>query len=119
MFGGVVGDNPFNFSNDSFCCNGPSNKWTELQPKDKKNMPSPRAAHAAAKENIGQMVVFGGAHLAGELVANELYLLKVVPDGSASKGVKVPVACAKPTARYGHTMGFCKPYILMIGDNSG
>lgn len=65
------------------------------------------------------MVIFGGAHSHGNLVDNDLYLLKLGSIETNAKWIKVPVESARPTSRYGHTMIFCKPFILIIGGNIG
>lgn len=65
------------------------------------------------------MVIFGGAHSHGNLVDNELYLLKLASNETNGKWVKVPINGAKPEPRYGHTMIFFKPYIIVFGGNIG
>ena len=119
VFGGAVGDNVYKITNDTFCYNSVNNKWSALKPKSQEEAPSPRAAHAATAVESNQMVIFGGAHSHGNLVDNELYLLKLGNNESLAKWVKVPVENAKPTSRYGHAMVFFKPYILVIGGNIG
>lgn len=65
------------------------------------------------------MVIFGGAHSNGNLVDNELYLLKLGNNESNAKWVKVPIEGPKPVSRYGHSLVFFKPYILVIKGNIG
>lgn len=119
VFGGAVGDNVYKITNDTFCYNSTNNKWSVLKPKSQDEAPSPRAAHGATAVESNQMVIFGGAHSHGNLVDNELYLLKLGNNENLAKWVKVPVENAKPTSRYGHAMVFFKPYILVIGGNIG
>ncbi len=119
VFGGAVGDNIYKITNDTFCYNSITNKWTTLKPKSQDEAPSPRAAHGATAVESNQMVIFGGAHSHGNLVDNDLYLLKLSSTETLAKWVKVPVENAKPTSRYGHAMVFFKPYILVIGGNIG
>ena len=119
LFGGAVSDEIYKITNDIFSFNSRTGVWTQVIPKDKKDMPSPRAAHGAtALENL-QMIIFGGAHAQGSVVDNDLYLLKLMGDESKCRWVKVPVEEPKPPSRYGHTMAFVKPYIFLIGGNIG
>ena len=119
VFGGAVGDNIYKITNDTFCYNSTTNKWSVLKPKSQEEAPSPRAAHGATAVESNQMVIFGGAHSHGNLVDNELYLLKLGTNENLAKWVKVPVDNFKPVSRYGHTMVFFKPFILVIGGNIG
>lgn len=119
VFGGAVGDSIYKITNDTFCYNAQVNRWSVLKPKSQEEAPSPRAAHGATAVESNQMVIFGGAHSHGNLVDNELYLLKLSNNETLAKWVKVPVENAKPSSRYGHAMVFFKPYILVIGGNIG
>ena len=119
VFGGAVGDNIYKITNDTFCFNSLTQKWTVLRPKSQEDAPSPRAAHGATAVESNQMVIFGGAHSHGNLVDNDLYLLKMGITENVAKWVRVPVENAKPSSRYGHSMVFFKPYILVIGGNIG
>lgn len=90
-----------------------------MKPRNNEDCPSPRAAHASTGVEANQLVIFGGAHSHGNLVDNELYLLKLSANEANGKWVKVPVGGEKPLSRYGHSMVFFKPYILVIGGNIG
>lgn len=46
-------------------------------PRNKEDSPSPRAAHSSTVVETNQLVIYGGAHSHGNLVDNELYLLKL------------------------------------------
>lgn len=65
------------------------------------------------------MVIFGGAYSNGNLVDNELYLLKVIAKDVNGKWIKVPVSGAKPASWYGHVMCYIKPYIILFGGTVG
>ena len=66
-----------------------------------------------------QLVIFGGAQSHGNLVDNDLYLLKLSSNETNGKWVKVPIKGERPNSRYGHQMIFFKPFILLIGGNIG
>ncbi len=115
-----MGDGIYRITNDIFSFDCPTNKWTALKPKSVEEGPQARAAHGATSVENNQMVVFGGAHSHGNLVDNELYLLKLGNIETNAKWIKVPVdPNTKPASRYGHQMIFFKPYILVIGGNIG
>lgn len=115
LFGGAVGDNQYKITNDTLVYNQTKKIWQAMYAKGDTNKPSPRAAHAATAVENSQLVIFGGAHSHGQLVDNDLYLLKI--NDSICKYIRVPIESEKPLARYGHTMVFTKPYILLIGGN--
>ena len=115
LFGGAVGDNQYKITNDTLVFNQAKKIWTPMYLKGDANKPSPRAAHAATAVENSQLVIFGGAHSHGQMVDNDLYLLKI--NDNVCKYIKVPIDSEKPLARYGHTMIFTKPYILLIGGN--
>lgn len=119
MFGGAVGDGVYRITNDTYSFDCKSNKWSILKPKKPEDSPSPRAAHASTAVEANQLVIFGGAHSHGNLVDNELYLLKLSNTDTNGKWVKVPVDGQKPTSRYGHSMVFFKPFIIVTGGNIG
>jgi protein phosphatase len=117
LFGGAVGDQVFKITNDVFLFNGSDQSWIKLNPKPLDQEPSPRAAHEATSVGLNQMVVYGGAHSHGNLVDDELYLLKLSNKHLNAKWIKVPIKGAKPKSRYGHSLVFYQPYILIIGGN--
>ncbi|CDR94993.1 kelch repeat domain containing/Serine/threonine protein phosphatase protein, putative [Babesia bigemina] len=85
---------------------------------ESENTPSPRAAHAAACVESMQVVVFGGATGGGSLSSDELYLLDLRREKHLS-WITVPTTGRSPGRRYGHTMVFCKPNLIVIGGNDG
>ena len=119
MFGGAVGDGIYRITNDTFSFDCKNCVWTQMMPRNKEDCPTPRAAHSSTVVETNQLVIFGGAHSHGNLVDNDLYLLKLSQNESNGKWVKVPVNGEKPSSRYGHSMVFFKPYILVIGGNIG
>ncbi len=90
-----------------------------MRPQSIQEGPSPRAAHAATCVDSNQLVVFGGAYSNGNLVDNDLFLLKIVNKDSTARWIKVPVKGNKPSARYGHTLSYIKPYIVLFGGTTG
>ena len=116
MFGGATGSSEYQITNDIFIFQPQIQQWRRvLTEKNIRDKPSPRAAHSATAVENRQMVIFGGAHNNGKLVDNDLYLVKFY-DGDC-RYIKVPVSSQKPSSRYGHSMIYLKPYILVIGGN--
>lgn len=117
LFGGAVGDNQYRITNDILYFDQKTHHWMSMQTRQNENKPSPRAAHSATAVENSQLVIFGGAHSHGQLVDNDLYLLKI--NDNTCKFIKVPIESEKPPSRYGHALVFTKPYILLIGGNVG
>ncbi|EAN31775.1 Calcineurin-like phosphoesterase family protein [Theileria parva strain Muguga] len=116
LFGGAVGDvGRYTITSDSFLYDVTTNYWTKLQTE---NPPSPRAAHAAACVETMQVVVFGGATGGGALSSDDLFLLDLRREKQLS-WIIVPTTGRSPGRRYGHTMVFSKPNLILIGGNDG
>lgn len=65
------------------------------------------------------MVVYGGATGGGSLASDDLYLLDLRNGDQAAQWMIVPVVGRTPGRRYGHTIIFSKPYLLVFGGNTG
>lgn len=66
-----------------------------------------------------QMVVYGGAASGGGgLSTDELYLLDLRNEANPNWLV-IPVSGQTPGKRYGHTMVFFKPFLIVFGGNTG
>ena len=65
------------------------------------------------------MVVYGGATGSGGLAPDELYLLDLKNGESNAEWIVVPVKGTTPGRRYGHTLVFLKPYLILFGGNYG
>ncbi|KAK2198375.1 bifunctional Kelch-type beta propeller/Calcineurin-like phosphoesterase domain [Babesia duncani] len=65
-----------------------------------------------------QVVVFGGATGGGALSSDELYLLDLRRDKQLV-WITVPTTGRSPGRRYGHTMVFSRPNLIVIGGNDG
>ena len=64
------------------------------------------------------MVVYGGATGGGSLASDDLYLLDLRNGDSATQLMIVPVIGKTPGRRYGHTIVFNKPNLLIFGGNT-
>lgn len=78
-----------------------------------------------------QMVVYGGAtggknlylrlniFIGGSLASDDLYLLDMRNGDDMAQWMIVPVVGSTPGRRYGHTIIFSKPHLLVFGGNTG
>eukprot|EP00931_Biecheleriopsis_adriatica_P020781 TRINITY_DN13787_c0_g1_i5.p1 TRINITY_DN13787_c0_g1~~TRINITY_DN13787_c0_g1_i5.p1 ORF type:complete len:835 (-),score=136.92 TRINITY_DN13787_c0_g1_i5:87-2591(-) len=117
LFGGATGDSGrYTITADAFMLNTSTNTWSRIQAEG--NLPFARAAHAAACVDHSQMVVYGGATGGGGLSSDELFLLDIRNE-ERSQWMSVPVLGTSPGRRYGHTMTFNKPLLIVFGGNNG
>mmetsp|Transcript_106392 Transcript_106392/g.253988 ORF Transcript_106392/g.253988 Transcript_106392/m.253988 type:complete len:832 (-) Transcript_106392:61-2556(-) len=117
LFGGATGDSGrYTITADAFMLNVSSNTWSRVQAEG--TLPFARAAHAAACVDHSQMVIYGGATGGGSLSSDELYLLDIRNE-ERSQWMSVPVMGSTPGRRYGHTMIFNKPLLIVFGGNNG
>ena len=64
------------------------------------------------------MVVFGGATGGGGLASDDLYLLDLRNGEAMAQWMIVPVVGQTPGRRYGLTIVFNKPYLIVFGGNT-
>ncbi|EGR31094.1 ser thr protein phosphatase family protein, putative [Ichthyophthirius multifiliis] len=117
LYGGATGDTgKYNITGDVYQCDLNFRQWKRLTPSGVS--PQNRAAHSATSiENNNKMVIYGGATGGGGMADDNLYLL----DFSQEKEtwVIIPVYGTTPGRRYGHTISFVKPYLVVFGGNTG
>ena len=65
------------------------------------------------------MVVYGGATGGGSLASDDLYLLDLRNGEKKAQWMIVPVVGRTPGRRYGHSIIFSKPFLLVFGGNTG
>lgn len=124
LFGGATGDSGrYTINNDTYLLDVRTNTWRKLVPPidSQSSCPSPRAAHCSCCVDTLQMVVYGGATGGGALSSDELYLLdvrSVEKDGHFS-WMTVPTEGPTPGKRYGHSMVYNKPLLILFGGNNG
>eukprot|EP01071_Lankesteria_metandrocarpae_P010067 Lankesteria_metandrocarpae@DN5282_c0_g1_i1.p1 len=117
LFGGAVGDSgKYQITNDLCTLDVTVMKWSAVKAG---NSPAPRAAHAAACVDVMQFVIYGGATGGGSLSSDELYLLDLRKQPGQLTWMTVPITGATPGRRYGHTMVYHKPNLVVFGGNDG
>ena len=118
LFGGATGvEGRFAINSDTYLFYIESKKWIKLDPTG--SIPSPRAAHASCCVNSNQMVVYGGATGSGGMAPDELYLLDLKNGDHQAEWILVQVKGTTPGRRYGHSLVFLKPYLILFGGNYG
>lgn len=117
LFGGATGDSGrYTITADAYMLEVSTNHWSRVVAEG--TLPSARAAHAAACVDHFQMVIYGGATGGGSLSSEDLYLLDIRNE-DRSQWMSVPVLGPTPGRRYGHTMIFNKPLLIVFGGNNG
>jgi len=117
LFGGATGDSGrYTITADAYALEVSTNTWQRIVAEG--TVPSARAAHASACVDHSQMVIYGGATGGGSLSSDELYLLDI-RDENKSQWMSVPVLGPTPGRRYGHSMIFNKPLLIVFGGNNG
>jgi protein phosphatase len=79
--------------------------------------PSARAAHGAACVETNKIVIYGGATGSGGLASDDLFLLDL-KDGVGIWNI-INLNNRTPGKRYGHTLSFSKPFLVVYGGNIG
>jgi len=79
--------------------------------------PAARAAHGAVCIEPNKIVIYGGATGSGGLASDELFHLDI------REGVgiwnTISVNHRTPGKRYGHTLTYSKPFLIVFGGNIG
>lgn len=118
LFGGATGDTgKYIMTGDTYLFNILTKSWAKLTIKGVP--PSPRAAHHSTNVEQMQMVVYGGATGGGSLASDDLFLLDMRNGEDDATWMIVPVVGSTPGRRYGHTIVFSKPHLLVFGGNTG
>ena len=120
IFGGAIGDTKkINYSNETYIFNVLTKLWIKLDININKPMPQERAAHAAAVNDNGVMMIYGGSTKNGGLAEDEIWLL-YFNEGKEGEGEwkKYPMNNGlSPGPRYGHSLNYIKPYFVLFGGN--
>lgn len=117
LFGGATGDSGrYTITADAYSLDTNTDTWVKITAEGA--APTARAAHAAACVDQSQMVIYGGATGGGSLSSDDLHLLDTRQEDQA-QWMSVPVLGSTPGRRYGHSMVFSKPSLIVFGGNSG
>ena len=124
LFGGATGsEGTFVITADTHIFDIHSATWQNIDADGQ--VPSARAAHAAAyvessnDDGGDAVVIYGGATGGGTLSEDILYLLKFDDHKRSFAWEKVLTDGATPGRRYGHSMTFNGPLLIVFGGNNG
>lgn len=80
-------------------------------------VPCNRAAHSTCTVDDYEIFMFGGALVGGTIAKEHLYHLKV--KDTKALWSEVTVKGEKPLPRYGHSLSYCKPHVILFGGSTG
>ncbi|OII78373.1 serine threonine protein phosphatase [Cryptosporidium andersoni] len=118
LFGGAIGDSGrYTITADTYILDFTAGfQWRKITAD---SPPNARAAHSAACVDFMQLVIYGGATGGGSLSSDELYLLDLRKEPHYS-WMSVPICGGRtPGRRYGHSMVYSKPNLIVFGGNDG
>ena len=119
LFGGSVGDSKkLNYNNDTFTYNILTKIWQKIKIKDNNTIPISRAAHAACNLDEGKMAIYGGSIANGGLADDILNIFELNKDNETEgEWSKIETKGETPGQRYGHSLNYLKPYVILFGGN--
>jgi hypothetical protein len=118
LFGGAKGlSSNYDICNDCYIFKIHENTWVKITPTGE--IPCARAAHAACAISQNYLAIFGGAALNGMLAPDDLFILDLSNGENNSRWIKMKINGDSPGKRYGHTMIYYRPYLIIFGGNLG
>ena len=118
LFGGATGDTgKYTITGDTYSLDLLSKSFSKIEGTG--TSPTPRAAHAASPVDSSQLVIYGGATGGGSLASDDLFLLDLRTGEKSANWMIVPVVGLTPGRRYGHTLVFSKPNLIIFAGNTG
>lgn len=119
VFGGAI-STPGNYTMtaDLYIYRIQLNQWKKLETSQVGNFPHARAAHASAVVRENQLLFYGGSIGNGQYAQDDLWFLDIKNDEDAS-WMKVPIDGTTPGPRYGHSMVYIMPLLVLFGGSSG
>ena len=119
LFGGATGTaGKYTITADTFVLDMITRVWTNLAYASG-TPPSPRAAHAACEGDAQVVYIYGGATGGGSLASDDLFMVDLRAGEDRAAWVIPQIVGVTPGRRYGHTLCFSKPLLLLFGGNTG
>ena len=118
VFGGAI-STPGNYTMtaDLYLYSMPTNQWKKLETSSIGRTPHARAAHASATVRESQLLFYGGSIGNGQYAQDDLWFLDIKNNEDAS-WMQVPIEGATPGPRYGHSMVYILPVLVLFGGSS-
>ena len=119
LFGGSIGDShKLNYNNDTFTYNILTKMWKKISIKNPKTIPCGRAAHAACAIGEGKMAIYGGSITNGGLAEDILNIFKLnLERETEGEWFQINSEGVRPGQRYGHSLSYLEPYVILFGGN--
>ena len=119
VFGGAIDskDQSFVTTNDTFLVNCDTLTWTRLE--NINGVPCQRAAHSTVAVEPMEIMMFGGALVGGSIAKEQLYHMQIKESTLQASWSEVKTGPEKPKARYGHSLVFARPTLVLFGGSTG
>ncbi len=93
------------------------NVWKKLEPANSLKPPHVRAAHASATVRDNQVLYYGGSIGNGQYATDDLWFLDIKNQEEVN-WMQVPIDGQTPGQRYGHSMVYIFPNLILFGGSS-
>ena len=121
IFGGAIStpDNQssYTMTSDLYLYNMAQNIWKKLETSNSNKPPHVRAAHASATVRENQVLYYGGSIGNGQYATDDLWFLDIKNQEEAN-WMQVPIEGQTPGPRYGHSMVYIYPNLILFGGSS-
>ena len=121
IFGGAIStpDNQasYTMTSDLYLYNMAQNFWKKLETSNSYKPPHVRAAHASATVRENQVLYYGGSIGNGQYATDDLWFLDIKNQEEAN-WMQVPIEGQTPGPRYGHSMVYIYPNLILFGGSS-
>ena len=121
IFGGAIStpnsQASYTMTSDVYLYNMAQNTWKKLEPSNSYKPPHVRAAHASATVRDNQVLYYGGSIGNGQYAKDDLWFLDIKNQEEVS-WMQVPIEGATPGPRYGHSMVYIFPNLILFGGSS-
>jgi len=121
IFGGAIStpnnQASYTMTSDLYLYNMAQNVWKKLEPANSLKPPHVRAAHASATVRDNQVLYYGGSIGNGQYATDDLWFLDIKNQEEVN-WMQVPIDGQTPGQRYGHSMVYIFPNLILFGGSS-
>ena len=121
IFGGAIStpnnQSSYTMTSDLYLYNMAQNLWKKLEPSNSLKPPHVRAAHASATVRDNQVLFYGGSIGNGQYATDDLWFLDIKNQEEVN-WMQVPIDGQTPGPRYGHSMVYIAPNLILFGGSS-
>ena len=119
LFGGSVGDShKLNYNNETFTYNILTKIWKKITIKNPNTIPNGRAAHSACSIGEGKMAIYGGSIANGGLAEDILNIFELnLENEDEGEWYQINSEGERPGQRYGHSLNYIEPFVILFGGN--